>query len=187
MTAILDENDAKPVDSRTRWDASALNSPENAIMLRSGFSRMSRTPQVAVVDSGNAARAAFLYACRTRRALPGLGSRSQEQAMSQPTLSAEERTIAGKKVKNLRKQGLVPGCHLWPRPQGNRPGQRRREDLREVLPGPRSLHTASSSRPAARTIRSSFVTCSWSPCASTRCMSTSSPRTSRRKPPHRFP
>lgn len=34
--------------------------------------------------------------------------------MSQPTLSAEERTIVGKKVKNLRKQGLVPGVVYGP-------------------------------------------------------------------------
>jgi large subunit ribosomal protein L25 len=34
--------------------------------------------------------------------------------MSQPTLSAEERTIAGKKVKNLRKQGLVPAVIYGP-------------------------------------------------------------------------
>jgi large subunit ribosomal protein L25 len=34
--------------------------------------------------------------------------------MSQPTLSAEERTIVGKKVKNLRKQGLVPGVIYGP-------------------------------------------------------------------------
>jgi large subunit ribosomal protein L25 len=34
--------------------------------------------------------------------------------MSQPTLSAEERTIVGKKVKNLRKQGLVPAVIYGP-------------------------------------------------------------------------
>ncbi len=34
--------------------------------------------------------------------------------MSQPTLSAEERTVVGKKVKNLRKQGLVPGVVYGP-------------------------------------------------------------------------
>jgi large subunit ribosomal protein L25 len=34
--------------------------------------------------------------------------------MSQPTLSAEERTIVGKKVKNLRKQGLVPAVVYGP-------------------------------------------------------------------------
>jgi large subunit ribosomal protein L25 len=34
--------------------------------------------------------------------------------MAQPTLSAEERTIAGKKVKNLRKQGLVPSVIYGP-------------------------------------------------------------------------
>ncbi len=34
--------------------------------------------------------------------------------MSQPTLSAVERTISGKKVKNLRKQGLVPGVIYGP-------------------------------------------------------------------------
>ncbi|MCA9858086.1 MAG: 50S ribosomal protein L25 [Thermomicrobiales bacterium] len=34
--------------------------------------------------------------------------------MSQPTLSAEERTIAGKKVKTLRKQGLVPAVVYGP-------------------------------------------------------------------------
>jgi large subunit ribosomal protein L25 len=34
--------------------------------------------------------------------------------MSQPTLSAEERTIAGKKVKTLRKQGLVPAVIYGP-------------------------------------------------------------------------
>lgn len=34
--------------------------------------------------------------------------------MSQPTLSAEERTIVGKHVKNLRKQGLVPGVVYGP-------------------------------------------------------------------------
>lgn len=34
--------------------------------------------------------------------------------MSQPTLSAEERTISGKKVKTLRKQGLVPGVVYGP-------------------------------------------------------------------------
>jgi large subunit ribosomal protein L25 len=34
--------------------------------------------------------------------------------VSQPTLSAEERTIVGKKVKNLRKQGLVPGVVYGP-------------------------------------------------------------------------
>lgn len=34
--------------------------------------------------------------------------------MSQPTLSAEERTIVGKKVKDLRKQGLVPGVIYGP-------------------------------------------------------------------------
>lgn len=34
--------------------------------------------------------------------------------MSQPTLSADERTIVGKKVKNLRKQGLVPGVIYGP-------------------------------------------------------------------------
>lgn len=34
--------------------------------------------------------------------------------MSQPTLSAEERTIVGKQVKNLRKQGLVPGVVYGP-------------------------------------------------------------------------
>ena len=34
--------------------------------------------------------------------------------MSQPTLSAEERTVVGKKVKNLRKKGLVPGVVYGP-------------------------------------------------------------------------
>lgn len=34
--------------------------------------------------------------------------------MSQPTLSAEPRTIVGKKVKNLRKQGLVPAVIYGP-------------------------------------------------------------------------
>jgi large subunit ribosomal protein L25 len=34
--------------------------------------------------------------------------------MSQPTLSAEERTIVGKKVKTLRKQGLVPAVVYGP-------------------------------------------------------------------------
>lgn len=34
--------------------------------------------------------------------------------MSQPTLSADERTIAGKKVKTLRKQGLVPAVIYGP-------------------------------------------------------------------------
>lgn len=34
--------------------------------------------------------------------------------MSQPTLSAEPRTVVGKKVKNLRKQGLVPGVIYGP-------------------------------------------------------------------------
>lgn len=34
--------------------------------------------------------------------------------MSQPTLSAEMREIVGKKVKNLRKQGLVPGVIYGP-------------------------------------------------------------------------
>lgn len=34
--------------------------------------------------------------------------------MSQPTLSAEERTVVGKKVKNLRKDGLVPGVVYGP-------------------------------------------------------------------------
>lgn len=34
--------------------------------------------------------------------------------MSQPTLSAEERTIVGKKCKNLRKAGLVPGVIYGP-------------------------------------------------------------------------
>ncbi len=34
--------------------------------------------------------------------------------MSQPTLSAVERTISGKKVKNLRKQGFVPGVIYGP-------------------------------------------------------------------------
>jgi large subunit ribosomal protein L25 len=38
----------------------------------------------------------------------------RSRQMSQPTLSAEERTIAGKKVKNLRKQGLVPGVIYGP-------------------------------------------------------------------------
>ncbi len=34
--------------------------------------------------------------------------------MSQPTLSAEARTISGKKVKNLRKQGIVPAVVYGP-------------------------------------------------------------------------
>lgn len=34
--------------------------------------------------------------------------------MSQPTLSAEERTVVGKKVKSLRKQGLVPAVIYGP-------------------------------------------------------------------------
>jgi len=34
--------------------------------------------------------------------------------MSQPTLSAEARTVVGKKVKNLRKNGLVPGVVYGP-------------------------------------------------------------------------
>ncbi|MEZ4532714.1 MAG: 50S ribosomal protein L25 [Thermomicrobiales bacterium] len=34
--------------------------------------------------------------------------------MSQPTLSAEARTVVGKKVKNLRKQGLVPAVIYGP-------------------------------------------------------------------------
>src|SRR5690606_32809068 len=34
--------------------------------------------------------------------------------MSQPTLSAEARTVVGEKVKNLRKQGLVPAVSSGP-------------------------------------------------------------------------
>lgn len=34
--------------------------------------------------------------------------------MSQPTLSAEERTVVGKRVKQLRKEGLVPGVIYGP-------------------------------------------------------------------------